>query len=304
MKNIVIACSLLLAFTSCKKSAQTVETSGTPTISKPGQVDMSDPFSALNFSDPKLSIDYSLENNSDIAYIGYLSTITEVKKKTVNPFIGAALTDISYRMDATDGSPIATSPEIALSLSEFRQSYSNLVYGGSTLVSKPRINYQIYASEDIKNTSSTAVTLVIKAVYFDLTIPAVSAQNIKLYTPSAEGSIKDVTYLSKISYGMMGRYELKSSTTPAKYLPYLKAYIDDLINNNGKNSAELMKVLDTQSVIRYNNGGKFDPNIVLPGETNQTIKDFVALFSLPQPTSELSNISYEFRTLKDNSIVN
>lgn len=304
MKNLITTCLLLLAFSSCKKSTDSIDTPEIQPIPKTSNVDMSAPFSSLNFSNYTKQIDYQFETQSELAFIGYLGASADVKSKTINPFIGATLKDISYNMVDVEGISIATSPKMELVFSQFRQSYSNLLSGRPPLVVKPRITYEIYANEDIKNTSTTNVTLIIKANYFNINLPTVSADNIKFYTTAAEKSINEVAYVSKIGYGMMGRYALTSPTAPKKYLPYLKAFMDDLINNGGKNSTELMKELDSQSFSRTTIGGTRTPGFPLPGEINQTIKDLVTSFSLPREITELACISYEFRSLKDNSVVN
>lgn len=262
-----------------------------------------------NFKDvilekPEETIDSKMMTYTDMIYLGYVTDQNGIQNKKFNPLPGAQIINNEFSLKDINDISFAKTAMDASILSTYRTQFFALKKTDITLT--PKISYKLYAANNIGQTSTTDLTLVIKAIYFSAELNPVKDENLKSFDGNKIDQLKESgIYLSKIIYGSSLTYKISSKVNPGKFIPNLQAYLDDQLNNKGANAKSLRASLVTEPSKGILLGGKSSNwtkyiNFSVADGIESAFKNE---FSAQSPES-LTELEFKFKSLKDNKLVN
>lgn len=255
---------------SCKKS----ETPSDPVVEVP-ELDTSEAFKDVIFSNFRNTNNYFLSDQSDISYLGFMTDIKSVDDLNFNSFNGVRLVNTGFSLTDVEGAVIKEHDLNRAVLSEYRTAINDLKRS-TTQSFLPKFSFEIYASSEIVNSSKTNITLVLSAVYYYLNLNPVKDHQFDLSSGVEIDEVKvNGAYLSKIGFGQRHLIKITSDQDPKKVLTYLKAYLNDLIHNDGKKAAELSKGFDISGDGFSVLGGDLLFDVLFEGNIKEKIKIMV-----------------------------
>jgi hypothetical protein len=262
-------------------------------------------FKDVILAEYKQTIDYKMTDITDMGYLGYVTDHKNIKNKDLTPFIGTQIINNGFSLKDVDDNFLTKTTIDQCDLSTYRQKYHEARQIDKIWATK--ISYQIYAGNQIDQSSTTDITLVIKAIYFYTDLNAVKDENLKSFTGVQLNEMKESgVYLSKIGYGASAEYRISSKESPKKIIPYLKAYLDDQLNNKGANAKSLRKDIHLYISGETHLGGKIKSGLFdhldIPLETG--IETAIQSDFAPQSSKLLIPLEFGFRSLKDGKTVN
>ncbi|SHG11285.1 hypothetical protein [Pedobacter caeni] len=293
---------LLLA---CKKNETPAPVP--PTADPTVKVDMKDPFKGLIFANYKQTMDFKMIDADNISYPGFITDINSIKDKTFIPFLNVQVNNNEFALkDINDVVFAKATIKDHFALSKFRDEFNTLTLNVKKVVS-PKISYELYASEDIEHATKTNLTLIIKAIYYYLELNPVKDEHLKLDAGLELNKVKESgAYLSKIGYGSTMIYTLNSDKSPKETLPYLKAYLNDQLNNKGTNAKDLKNKIVFDAPSKTFLGGDADIllNKYLGLPVAEAIESAFKDQFVPQTYRGLAQLEFKFKSLKDNKEIN
>lgn len=308
MKKILFLLLPLSILISCKKRTEFPAPVPIPPTEEPKDIiDITNPFKDIIKSDVTKSFPYLLREQTGITYMGYLTTEDDVKNKNLNPLTGAKFvhTDFSFKDIKNNITGKYSQKEPVRS--SFNEVFDQ-VQQQEKKVLTPKIDYQIYTSNNIDNETRTDVYLAVKATYFYLEADPIKEENIKLFNNMTIDKLKESgIYLSKLGYGLSFILKISSKENPKRIVPYLRAYVEDLLNNGGAKSAELKKFLPTSPnlIYEYYSGKTYKEWMPYQQQPIlDRIKNIINKLFIPQPQDLFNVTEFEFKSLKTGKAIN
>lgn len=288
MRKISLLFIPLLILLSCKKS----DTLVSPVAE---ELDTSEAFKDIVFSDVKNTNNFILNDHTSINYLGFVTESKSVDDQSFNPLVGVGLANTGFLLTDSKGGVIKETVLKNAVLSEYRNTVNVLIKNTSKSL-LPEISFKIYASTDIVNSNKTNITLVLNSVYYYLDLNQVTndhfqlSPNVKMDEIKAKGS-----YLSRIGYGQKHIIGISTDQNPKIVLTYLKAYLNDLLYNGGKKSEELSKGLNIPGDKFSVMGGDTDMDLLFR-ENKEKIKLIIKnSFEARSINSSFAGIEFEFK---------
>ncbi len=275
---------------SCKKS----ETSFVPVV---GDLDVSEAFKDVIFTDIQNEKNFSFKAQSGISYLGFVTDKKSVENRNFNPFNGVNIVNTGFSLTDVNGLLIKDSDLKNSVLSEYRTSVNDLLRTTNKSF-LPKFSFKIYAPAEIVNSSKTNIVLVLDIVYYYLNLNQVTDNHLNLSPATKIDEFKaHGAYLSRIAYGQQYVIGISTDQNPKKVLTYLKAYINDHLYNEGKQSEELSKGFDIPSSNFGVIGGELDLNLLFQLDNKlkikQVIKNSLETKAIKSP---FSAIEFEFKS--------
>lgn len=300
MKKTYLLFFPLLLSLACTKSKVIPEEEELPK----NEVNMDQPFKILIFSPYEQSLNFKMNDNSGLNYTGFLTMNEEVTKRTFKPAF-ARLIGPTVTFTDVNGLSLNSFLLAQPSIGTYETAYQTAVNNLKNKL-KPKISYEIYASQDITTASVTKVVLALKAVYFYSTLSPGSSLGTIGNNPVDLNQVKESgAYLSRMGHGTVASYTITSEMNPKIYLPYLKAYLDDLINNNGLKTEKLYSLFDFNvAKFTYIGGETAEWTLLNQLSIKESLKKIIQDFYVPKNQPVLSNIEFEYRSIKDDKVLN
>ncbi|ATP56548.1 hypothetical protein CPT03_08700 [Pedobacter ginsengisoli] len=299
MRKAILLFIPLLLILSCKK---------TKTLEKPEiepkkpeiEVDMSNPLENVIQMEYQKSSNAIMYRQTDIAFLGFLTDTMSVRSKQFNPFNNVVLINNEYSLTDINSKVIERYKLDEAVLSNYRESYNEMLKS-SNYVFTPKISYQIHATKDLDHINKTEITLVVKAIYYYLVLSEPKQESFRIYSNLKIDEIKQSgAYLSRIGFGLQSKFQISTYQDPNKLIPYLKAYLNAVLNGNEKNAAELREKFEMPiTEFEYLGGPISDWFQYQSLSTKEKIEKYVKELFVAKPTnSAFKNIEFEFKALK------
>ena len=155
MKNIIFLFFPLFFLLSCKKQTE-LPTTVLPKEEPKDIIDMTNPFKGVIKANAERSFPYSMRENTDVTYLGALTNLENIKNKTANPYIGAQLIHTDFSFKDINNIIISKHTLEESNRSTFMEVYRDVVKNKNKVLT-PKIDYQIYVSDNIDKETKTNI---------------------------------------------------------------------------------------------------------------------------------------------------
>ena len=163
------------------------------------------------------TIDYKMMAYTDMTYLGYVTDQKGIENKNFSPLPGAQIINNEFILKDINDNSFAKATISELILSSYREKLFALKKTDKALT--PKISYKLYAADNIGETSTTDLILVIKAIYFSAELNPIKDENLKSINGTKIDQLKESgVYLSKIVYGSSLTYKISSNVNPGKFI--------------------------------------------------------------------------------------